>query len=93
MQNPVVWVTWPDGPRPSAKQVSVGYMVAIVHGWKRVAHLSRKGHVLGLALALLMLVFSSYVYYKTGDWVAAVFVLGSVGYTIFFGSVLRRNGI
>jgi len=55
--------------------------------------LSRNGYILGLALTLLMLVFSCYVYAKTGDWVAAVFIIGSVGYAVFFGSALRRNGI
>ncbi|MFT4825930.1 MAG: hypothetical protein ACI9J0_003866 [Cryomorphaceae bacterium] len=39
---------------------------------------------LGLIAALVMGVFSAYIYLKTGDWVAAVFCLGSVAYFIFF---------
>ena len=38
----------------------------------------------GLALALLMFVFSSWMFIQSGDWVAAVFALGSVGYALFF---------
>jgi len=40
----------------------------------------------GLVIAALMAVFSVYMFLKTGDWVAAVFCLGSVGYIILFTS-------
>ncbi len=50
---------------------------------------SATARLLGLAAAILMLLFSSYMYHSTGDWVALVFVLGSVGYIAFFVSGLR----
>ena len=42
--------------------------------------------LIGLILALAMLAFSAYMYCQTGDWVAAVFLLGSIGYVIVFFS-------
>ncbi len=45
---------------------------------------------LGLIAALVMGLFSGYIYLKTGDWVAAVFCLGSVAYFLFF--VSRHTG-
>ena len=36
------------------------------------------------ALALAMLVFSVFVFLRTGDWVAMLFVLGSLAYLLFF---------
>ncbi|MEH6636800.1 MAG: hypothetical protein V7700_14835 [Halioglobus sp.] len=53
--------------------------------------MSKSGRLLGLALALVMLVFSGYMFLQTGDWVAAVFVLGSLGYALFFLSTARSN--
>ncbi|MEH6517955.1 MAG: hypothetical protein V7742_14860 [Halioglobus sp.] len=43
-----------------------------------------KTKIIALVLALAMFLFSSYMYVKTGDWVAAVFVVGSIGYALFF---------
>jgi hypothetical protein len=40
--------------------------------------------ILALLAALGMLVFSVFIYLKTGDWVAGVFVLGSLSYFVFF---------
>jgi hypothetical protein len=34
-----------------------------------------------------MLVFSSWMYLQTGDWVALVFAVASLGYGVFFFSV------
>jgi hypothetical protein len=38
-----------------------------------------------------MLVFSGWVYLQTGDWVALVFAVASIGYGIFFFSVTPRD--
>lgn len=48
--------------------------------------MSKTARILGLIVALAMLVFSAVTYMKTGDWVAAVFCLGSVAYMVFFAS-------
>jgi hypothetical protein len=40
--------------------------------------------LIALMVALAMFLFSSYMYIKTGDWVAAVFVVGSIGYALLF---------
>ncbi|WP_170150131.1 hypothetical protein [Parahaliea mediterranea] len=39
---------------------------------------------IGLALTLLMFVFSTWMYLQTSDWVALVFAGGSFGYALFF---------
>jgi hypothetical protein len=39
---------------------------------------------LGLLAAVAMFVFSVYIFINTGDWVAAVFALGSLSYFVFF---------
>jgi hypothetical protein len=44
------------------------------------------GRKIGLAVALAMLVFSAYIYVRTGDWVALVFIVGSLAYAAFFFS-------
>jgi hypothetical protein len=46
--------------------------------------MSETGRWLGLLLATAMLVFSGWIYLQTGDWVALVFVAGSMGYGAFF---------
>ena len=51
--------------------------------------LSATARTIGLVFAVLMLLFSGYMYRATGDWVALVFVLGSLGYIAFFVSALR----
>ena len=37
-----------------------------------------------LLLSAAMFAFSSWMYLGTGDWVAAVFAIGSLGYGVFF---------
>jgi len=51
--------------------------------------LSATARTIGLIFAVLMLLFSGYMYRATDDWVALVFVLGSLGYIAFFVSALR----
>lgn len=47
-------------------------------------YLSKTGRLIGLSLTAAMFAFSTYVFLNTGDWVAAVFALGSLGYGFFF---------
>ena len=65
--------------------------VGNIHGNCTGVLMSKSGRLLGLALALVMLIFSGYMFLQTGDWVAAVFVLGSLGYALFFLSTARSN--
>lgn len=51
--------------------------------------MSQTARTIGLVIAVLMLLFSGYMFQATGDWVAGVFVLGSVGYIAFFVTGLR----
>ncbi|CAA0119712.1 Uncharacterised protein [Halioglobus japonicus] len=46
---------------------------------------------LGLLAALGMFIFSVFIYLRTGDWVAAIFALGSLAYFVFFLSHYKRN--
>ncbi len=46
--------------------------------------LSRTSRLVGLAIAAAMFLFSAVVYVRSGDWVAAVFAIGSLGYGAFF---------
>jgi hypothetical protein len=46
---------------------------------------------LGLLVALGMFIFSVVIYLKTGDWVAAMFALGSLAYFVFFLLHYKRN--
>ena len=49
--------------------------------------------MIGAALSLVMAVFSGYIYSQTGDWVALVFLIGSLCYLVFFFSGKgSRNG-
>lgn len=48
--------------------------------------MSRAGRVVGLVVTGAMFLFSAWVYQRTGDWVAAVFTVGSLGYGLFFYS-------
>ena len=41
--------------------------------------MSDTGKWVGMILSSVMFAFSAYMYTLTGDWVAAVFALGSVG--------------
>ena len=40
--------------------------------------------IIALAIAVAMFLFSTWMYTRTGDWVAAVFALGSVAYGVYF---------
>ncbi|WP_165787069.1 hypothetical protein [Pseudohalioglobus lutimaris] len=42
------------------------------------------GKTIGAALAAVMFAFSAWMFQQTGDWVAAVFAAGSLGYGLFF---------
>jgi len=48
--------------------------------------MSHTARLIGLAAALLMFLFSAWMYQRTGDWVAAVFAGGSLAYGLFFWS-------
>jgi hypothetical protein len=53
--------------------------------------MSNLGKTIGMVLSAIMFAFSAFMYTQTGDWVAAVFALGSVGYALFFiGDVAKR---
>jgi hypothetical protein len=45
---------------------------------------SRTGRAVGIGLTAAMFAFSTYMYVNSGDWVAAVFALGSLAYGLFF---------
>lgn len=53
--------------------------------------MSNTARYIGLVLALAMLVFSAYIYLTTADWVALVFIAGSLGYLVFFVSLSREK--
>ena len=48
--------------------------------------MSNTARTIGLALCLGMLIFSTWMYVRTGDWVAAVFALASMAYGVVFMS-------
>ena len=52
--------------------------------WTTLGAMTNTAKFLGLIAALAMFLFSSWMYLQTGDWVAAVFALGSIGYALFF---------
>ena len=49
----------------------------------------------GLIAAITMGIFSAYIFLVTGDWVAAVFFIGSLIYSLIFYSIARSasNGV
>ncbi len=53
--------------------------------------MSRTARLIGLLAAVAMLLFSAFVYTRTGDWVALVFLAGSLAYVVFFWST-RTGG-
>jgi hypothetical protein len=53
--------------------------------------MSNIARTFGLLVASLMAIVSAYYFVKTGDWVAGVFCLGSIGYAVFF-MTRGRNG-
>ena len=46
--------------------------------------MTRTGKTIGMVATATMFAFSTWMYVQTGDWVAAVFALGSVAYGLFF---------
>lgn len=63
--------------------------------WARITQRSKKvsqtARAIGIVATLAMLVFSGWMYLQTGDWVALVFAVFSLGYGIFFLSVTPRD--
>jgi len=53
--------------------------------------MSNAGKTVGMLLSAVMFAFSAFMYTQTGDWVAAVFALGSVGYALFFISDVAQR--
>lgn len=51
--------------------------------------MSSNAKVLALLLSAAMFAFSGWMYIQTGDWVAAVFAVGSLGYGVFFIAFAR----
>jgi len=51
--------------------------------------MSSTARMVGLVVALAMLLFSAFIYLRTGDWVALVFILGSLGYIVLFLSTSK----
>ena len=56
-----------------------------------VVTMSSLSRLLGLFFAAAMAAFSAYIFLQSGDWVAAVFFLGSVGYAVFFASTQTKR--
>lgn len=52
---------------------------------------TQTARAIGIVVTLAMLVFSGWMYLQTGDWVAMVFAVASLGYGIFFLSVTPRD--
>ncbi len=49
--------------------------------------MSKSARILGLIAATAMLLFSGWMYQRTGDWVALIFLFGSLCYFgVFFAS-------
>ncbi|WP_162845992.1 hypothetical protein [Seongchinamella sediminis] len=46
--------------------------------------MTRTGKTVGLVATAAMFAFSTWMYLQTGDWVAAVFAIGSLAYALFF---------
>ena len=51
--------------------------------------MSDTARLIGLVAAVAMLVFSSYMYLTVGDWVALIFIAGSLGYIVLFLSTSK----
>jgi hypothetical protein len=56
--------------------------------------MSNAARMIGLVLTAAMFAFSVWMFSQTGDWVAAVFAVGSLGYALFFlsGVTGRSSG-
>ena len=46
--------------------------------------MTRTGKTVGLVATAAMFAFSAWMYQQSGDWVAAVFAVGSLAYGLFF---------
>lgn len=46
--------------------------------------MSNTARLIALVITAAMFAFSAWVYMRTGDWVAAVFAVASLGYGLFF---------
>lgn len=51
--------------------------------------MSSNAKLLALLLSAAMFAFSGWMYIQTGDWVAAVFAVGSLAYGVFFIAFAR----
>lgn len=51
--------------------------------------MSETARIIGLVIAVAMLLFSCYMYLTVGDWVALVFIAGSLGYIVLFISTAK----
>ena len=54
--------------------------------------MSKTGRYIGLLLTAAMFAFSTWMFVNTGDWVAAVFAVGSLAYGLFFLTTAREGG-
>ncbi|MEQ9462939.1 MAG: hypothetical protein RJQ10_04730 [Haliea sp.] len=54
--------------------------------------MSQTARAIGIVVTLAMLVFSGWMYLQTGDWVALLFAVFSLGYGVFFFSITPRDG-
>lgn len=66
----------------------IGFIAAIA---TRIHTLSDTARMIGLIVAIAMLFFSGYIYVTTADWVALVFILGSLGYIALFWSTSTKG--
>lgn len=48
--------------------------------------MTKTARTLALVAATAMLLFSAWMYLRTGDWIALVFIVGSLGYIALFVS-------
>ena len=53
--------------------------------------MSTTARMIALAITAAMFAFSSWVYLQTGDWVAVVFAVASLGYGLFFLAGVGRG--
>lgn len=53
---------------------------------------SKTGRTIGLVLTCAMFAFSAHMFIRTGDWVAAVFAVGSLAYGLFFLRAATGSG-
>jgi len=53
---------------------------------------SKTGRTIGLVLTCAMFAFSAHMFTQTGNWVAAVFAVSSLGYGLSFLNAATGNG-